>query len=54
MFDHFCNQGELTKKHVKLAAFRDRIANLPGMKEYRETERFLKRPFNGKRAKINN
>ena len=54
MFDYLCDQGELTKRHPNLATYRDRMAVLSGVKEYRDSERFLKRPFNGKRAKINN
>ena len=54
MFDFFCNQGGLTKRLPNLATYRDRMTALSGVKEYRESDRFLKRPFNGKRAKINN
>ena len=54
LFDFICNQGELTKKHPNLAAYRGRVASLSGFKEYLESERFMKRPFMGKRAIVNN
>ena len=54
LFDYVCDQGGLCKRFPNLATYRERIANLPGVKEYLGSDRSLKRPFNGKRALINN
>ena len=53
LFDFICEQG-LIKKHPNLGAHNERVANLPGLKEYLASDRCIKRYFNGKRAKINN
>ena len=53
MFNYFC-KNEIIKKHPNLKIHSERIAELPGLKEYLASDRCIKRPFNGKRAKINN
>ena len=54
LFDFVCDKGGLIAKYPNLGTYRDRMANLPGVKEYLASDRCLKRPFNGKRAHINN
>jgi len=53
LFDFIC-ENELVKKYPNLESYRQRVAALPNLKEYLASERCIKRPFNGKRAKINN
>jgi glutathione S-transferase len=50
----FATEGEILVKHPNLAAYHKRITALPKFSEYYNSERFFKRPFNNKVAKINN
>ncbi len=54
LFDFVCDQGGIISRYPNLGPYRERMANLPGVKEYLASDRSLKRPFNGKRAFINN
>lgn len=51
-FFNFACDSELVKKHANLGRYRERMASLSGLKEYLASDRCVKRPFNGKRAKI--
>ncbi len=54
LFDFVCDQGGLVKRYPNLEGYRQRVSGLPGVKEYLLSDRSIKHPFNGKRAKINN
>ena len=53
LFEWF-SKGEFMKQYPKLAAYHARVAALPKFAEYIKSDRFMKRPFNNKVAKINN
>lgn len=46
--------GKLYEVHPHVKEYRDRIFNLPKLKEYFESEQCMKRPFNNTMARINN
>ena len=50
----FATEGELLLKYPNLAAYHKRITSLPKFSEFYNSERFMKRPFNNKIAKLNN
>lgn len=49
---NFACDYELVKKHANLCRYRENMAGLSGLKEYLASDRCIKRPFKGKRAKI--
>ena len=50
----FVTEGKIYEKYPLLQAYRDRVKNLPKLKEYYESEACMKRPFNNKFAALNN
>ena len=48
------SEGEFLTKFPNLADYHKRVAALPKFAEYYNSERFMKRPFNNKIAKLNN
>ena len=47
-------EGEFLTRYPNLAEYHKRIAALPRFSEYYHSDRFVKRPFNNKMAKLNN
>ena len=47
-------EGEFFNKYPNFQAYHQRIMDLPKLKEYFASEKFMKRPYNNKTAKINN
>jgi len=50
----FITDGKIFKTFPVLKAYHDRVHALPRVKEYYDSDRCMKRPFNNKVAKINN
>jgi len=51
---NFVTEGEFCEKFPTLAAYHLRVASLPKFDAYYKSDKFMKRPFNNKVAKINN
>ena len=50
----FITEGKIYTAYPTLKAYRDRIQNLPKVKEYYESDQCMKRPFNNTVDKLNN
>ena len=53
LFD-WITEGEFLRKYPTLAEYHKRVAALPKFAEYYHSDKFMKRPFNNKIAKVNN
>eukprot|EP00347_Sterkiella_histriomuscorum_P010535 403375911 len=53
-FVNWISNGEVYEKYPRLQEYFNRVSEIPEIKEYVQSDRFLKKPFNNKVAKLNN
>jgi len=51
---NFISDGKLYETYPDLQCYFQRLCEMPEMADYLNSDRFLKKPFNNKVAKINN
>ena len=54
MVNHCGFKGRMFEEFPRLEAYQEAVRNLPNVKAYIESERFIERPYNNKIAKLNN
>ena len=53
-FIQFLTDGELATRYPASVAYIQRVSELPGLKEYLASDKFVAKPFNGDMASVNN